>query len=91
MIDDESLCAEQQNVPGTEPMLPSDGTEPTPSVLQVLMAQANALSEQAKTIGDLTAQNSELLDRLLSYGDEEEDEQDAPNGRDMAGRPIKVS
>ncbi len=51
------------------------------------MAQATALAEQAKTIGDQNATIMEMLDRLSPEGDDDT----APHGRDMAGKPIKVS
>ncbi len=51
------------------------------------MAQATALAEQAKTIGDQNATILELVDRLTGS----EEEEDPRHGRDLAGNPVKVS
>ncbi len=52
------------------------------------MAQATALAEQAKTIGDQNATILELVDRLTGS---EEREDDPLHGRDLSGNPVKVS
>ncbi len=87
MTNDAKPFVKPQSEHGTEPTNPSDGTGPIPSVNEVLMAQATALAEQAKTIGDQNATILELVDRLTGS----EEEEDPRHGRDLAGNPVKVS
>lgn len=83
---DEKPSAGKLNAPGTEQAPDSAGSEPTLSA--VLMQQARAMEAMADTLGQVVAQNQDLMAQLM--GDEEEGEE-APHGVDMAGRPIKVS
>lgn len=75
---------------GTEPMLPSGGAGPTHSVMGVLMQQARTLEAMADTLGQVVAQNHELMSRLLAEP-EDDGEQDDSHGYDMAGNRVKVS
>lgn len=75
--------------PGQQRTSPSDGTGPTPSLIQALMTSVDLLVEKVRHQGQRMDALEERLSEVEGVLDEEDEEQGL--GVDMAGNPIRIS